>query len=148
MDEPTTIPAAHRRVLAVVLAASVAVHLWGLYRPSEPVVTELLPGLDKLFHALGFGIPAVLAVLLFRRSWPLGVLAAHALVSEVVQGLWIPNRTGDVTDLLADLAGLVPALVLLRRLPSQAPSRAVARNATASGSPTVSTSAAARRPNA
>jgi hypothetical protein len=36
-----------------------------------------------------------------------GVLLAHAVVSEVVQGVFMPHRDGDPLDALADAAGVL-----------------------------------------
>ena len=38
--------------------------------------------------------------------WPVVALAAHAVVSELIQGAWLPNRAGDPFDLLADGVGI------------------------------------------
>lgn len=37
------------------------------------------------------------------------MFAAHAVISEIVQGLFLPNRDGDVWDALADLTGVLVA---------------------------------------
>ena len=55
-----------------------------------------------MWHFLGFAIPSTLAVLLIRRWWPVAVFAANAVVSELVQHFFLPNRAGDPTDLLAE----------------------------------------------
>ena len=57
----------------------------------------------------------------------MAVFAAHAVLSEVVQAVFLPHRSGDVLDAVADLTGvalgvLVGTLVL-RRLQSRAASR-------------------------
>jgi hypothetical protein len=43
-----------------------------------------------------------------------GVFAAHAVVSEVVQHLWYRHRTGDPLDVAADWAGIAVGVLLLR----------------------------------
>jgi len=119
----------------------VLTHLIGLYTPGEPDAVQLFPHADKVFHFLGFAVPSILAVLALRHWWPIAVFAANAVLSEVVQYLWLPGRDGDLLDLLTDLAGLVPALALLWWLQRSSA-------ASAESSPTSRTSAPDRRPNA
>ena len=130
-----------RRLLWVALAAAVAVHFYGLYLPGEPGEVDLFMNADKVWHFLGFAIPSTLAVLLIRRWWPVAVFAANAVVSELVQHFFLPNRAGDPTDLLADLSGLLPAIALLCWLQAASASMSSSR-------PTSRTSAASRRPKA
>ena len=75
-------------------------------------------GLDKVLHA---GAYAGLAWLI---SWGMGVrrwaaLAACALLAaafgagiEVAQATWVPGRSGEVADGVANLAGALVAVVL------------------------------------
>jgi VanZ family protein len=90
------------------LALVVLVQLVVLYDPTAPSVggLESVPGLDKLVHAGVFA----LVVLVGRRAGlgrlPLLLLTVvHAPVSEGVQALLLPSRTGDPWDVVADLAG-------------------------------------------
>ncbi|KAB7743361.1 VanZ family protein [Nostocoides sp. F2B08] len=72
-----------------------------------------VPHADKVVHALVFALPAVLGVLAGLRPWLVGViLAVHAPVSEVVQHLWIPGRTGDPWDVVADVVGVFIGLAI------------------------------------
>jgi len=119
---------------------AVAGHLYGLYTPGEPPAVELFPYADKVFHFLGFAVPSTLAVLVVRHWWPIAAFAANAVVSEIVQYLWLPGRDGDLLDLLADLAGLLPAVTLWWWLQRS-------NAASAESSPTSLTSAPDRRPN-
>lgn len=90
--------------------------VWGLYLlvPSEG--EPFFVGQDKVAHALLFGVPFALALLL--GAWPvsLGILL-HAVLSEPLQGLLTSTRTPDAWDTLADLVGiaLAGALVMLVR---------------------------------
>lgn len=64
---------------------------------------------DKLVH---FAVFAALAgcFLLARPRWrPLiiGLLIAYAIDSEIIQGLFIPGRTFQWSDLLADALGIL-----------------------------------------
>lgn len=104
-------------------ALAVLLQLAVLYAPSTPDGVPGIPGLDKLVHAGVFLLPALLGVLAGLGPWRLGiVLAAHAVVSELVQHLLLPQRSGDVLDVLADLAGVAAGLALglvLHRLQSR-----------------------------
>ena len=91
--------------------------------PSTPV--DDLPGIDKLVHAVLYGVLAFLAL---RASWErtrgwrlvaatlLGVLCFAAL--DEWHQAFVPGRSADPLDLLADavgaLAGAAAALVLSR----------------------------------
>lgn len=125
-----------RWLLLTLLMIALTVHLYGLYVPGEPNASFAFPHADKVLHVLGFFIPALLWLVLVRRWWPLGVLAANAVASELVQQFWLPNRDGDVFDLVADLAGLVAAGLVYRWFSASI----------ADSTPTSSTSAASRRP--
>ena len=104
--------------LAVAVVAAV-VHVVVLYSPRAPSVGSGLR-LDLPVHVAVFA-----AVALTARWAGVGaaavavVLAVEALVSEAVQALWLPGRTGDVTDLVADAVGIAAGLwgwaVLARR---------------------------------
>ena len=77
-----------------------------LVLPDAPEVEVDVPGLDKLVHLLLF------AVLALTATWRFGARAAVAIAlllyaagTEVVQAVLLPNRTGDVLDVLADVTG-------------------------------------------
>ncbi|MFT4218607.1 MAG: hypothetical protein QM619_15675 [Micropruina sp.] len=128
--------------LGVAFALALIAHFCGLYLPAEPDASQWFPNSDKVLHFLGFGIPSTLAVLLTLRWLPIAVFAAHAVVSEIAQGMLLPGRDGDPMDVLADITGVLVSVAAWWWL--QRP-RA---SATASSSPTNRTPAAARRPNA
>jgi VanZ family protein len=102
-------------------ALAILVHLVALYLPGDPQGTiELpwLPGADKVVHLLLFAVPVYLLGRLTRRvGLVAGLFAVHAGVSELVQLWLIPYRDGDVFDALADLTGVVLAVLLLRKRP-------------------------------
>ena len=43
-----------------------------------------------------------------------GVFAAHAVVSELIQHVWYQHRTGDPLDVVADWIGIAAGVVLVR----------------------------------
>ncbi len=86
--------------------------------------------MDKLEHAVGFGVPVLLlAVCLAWRGRATGrpaaprtslvvgaAFAVHAVVSELIQARFYAERTGDPYDVLADLVGVVLGLLGARAL--------------------------------
>jgi VanZ family protein len=116
---PAAAPAAGRRALLVLLGLSVAVQLVVLYSP-EGGGPALFPQSDKVVHVLVFLVPVVLAVLagLPRRA-VVALFGAQAVLSELVQWLFLPHRSGDVWDAVADLTGVALGVligtILLRR---------------------------------
>ncbi len=105
---PSTGPrrTAGRVLLLGLLAVAVAVQLVVLYAPSSPADPRFA-GADKVVHVLVFLVPVTVALL---AGGPLrlvvGVFAAHAVVSEVVQGAALTARSGDALDVVADLVGV------------------------------------------
>lgn len=94
--------------LAGVLAAVLVVHAVALYMPGSPDVSSPA-GFDKVVHLGLFAVPAAVAVLAggsWRRRVP-ALLVAHAVVSELVQGAVVPNRSGDPWDAFADVIGVL-----------------------------------------
>jgi VanZ family protein len=79
-----------------------------------------ISGLDKVVHLLIFAAPALAALMAgVSAPWALGILAVHAPVSELIQHFALPERSGDVLDVVADLVGVALAglayVVLSRR---------------------------------
>ncbi|MDN5726802.1 MAG: VanZ family protein [Propionibacteriales bacterium] len=103
------------RLLVIVAALAVVVQVVGLYRPTGLAGAPAIPGLDKIAHALMFAAPVLLLLLAgCRRRWVLPVFIGHAAISELVQHFFLPNRSGDPYDLLADLLGIGVAVLLTR----------------------------------
>ncbi|MFT3970383.1 MAG: VanZ family protein [Micropruina sp.] len=100
-----------RIALVVALVLALAAHLYGLYTPGEPGASEWFPNSDKVLHFFGFAAPTLLAMLVVRHWWPALVFAAHAVISEIAQAMFLPGRDGDVWDVLADLTGVLAATV-------------------------------------
>lgn len=88
------------------LAGALLAQLFVLYSPGSAVPTVSVPGLDKALHLTIFLIPALVIGRLTRSSWPLWLLAAHGVASELIQHWFIANRTGDWRDVLANLIGV------------------------------------------
>ena len=86
---------------------ALAVQLIAVYAPVGPGGPEVT-GLDKVVHILIFFAPALAALMMgIRARWALGILALHAPVSELIQHFALPQRDGDVFDVMADLMGVV-----------------------------------------
>lgn len=93
----------------VFFAGAVALQLLALYLPQAPTPGEVtLPGADKAIHVLVFALVMLTGVLAgLPARWLALVLAAHAVLSEVIQHVVLPARSGDPLDAVADLAGIV-----------------------------------------
>lgn len=84
-----------------------AMQLIVLYAP-EVAAGPGVRGLDKVIHAAIFAAPALAALMVgIRARWALGILAAHAPISELFQHVVLPHRQGDVFDVMADLGGVL-----------------------------------------
>jgi VanZ family protein len=85
---------------------ALAVQLVAVYSPhglAGPGIT----GLDKVVHVSIFFAPSLALLMMgIRARWALGILALHAPVSELIQHFFLPERSGDVFDVLADLSGV------------------------------------------
>ena len=90
----------------VALVLLVAVHLVVLYAPDSGGAPAF-PGTDKVVHVATFASVALAGLRAgLAARWWLPVVAAHAVVSELVQHWALPHRSGDPADVLADLAGV------------------------------------------
>ena len=115
------------RATRLALVAAVLVQLVVLYAPSGPGVGPF-PQSDKVVHVVVFLVPVTLAVLVTRRPRPVAALfLAHAVLSELVQGTVLPQRSGDPFDALADAVGVglgvLLGIRLLRRWSGEASAR-------------------------
>ena len=82
-----------------------------LYAP-EGVGPPPFPQADKLAHLTIFLVPVALAVVAGFRRWVVAaVFAVHAVLSEVVQLVFLPHRSGDPMDAVADLTGVALGVV-------------------------------------
>lgn len=118
--DPSILTRTPRSVRVTVAAVVLVVHLVVLYSPRAPGVGSEVR-LDLVVHVAVFATVALTArwAGLSLRVVALA-LVGEALLSETVQALWLPGRSGDPTDLLADLVGTAAGLrvwaVLVRRL--------------------------------
>lgn len=95
-----------RGVLLLLGAGAFVVQCVGLYGPPGPPSPSGIP-LDKINHVIGFAVPVALFTLA-RVDWRIIAAAAlaQAAASEIVQGMLLPERSGDPLDLLADVVGI------------------------------------------
>lgn len=97
----------HRRAVAWVLALAWAGFLFVQSSSSEAgsFLARLPEGSDKVVHAIAYAVLA--ALLTYASGRPvLSVLAAVAYgVSDEVHQAFVPGRSSDVFDLLADAVG-------------------------------------------
>jgi hypothetical protein len=95
------------RLWPLALGLALAVQLIVLYFPAGVAGPEI-NGLDKVVHVCVFLGPALAALMMgIRARWALGILVLHAPISELIQAVGLPQRDGDVFDVLADLTGIV-----------------------------------------
>lgn len=97
-----------RRLWLVLGVLTVLVQAAGFYTPSSGEGTlPLPPHGDKVFHAGSFVLATAFA-LLARLPWVPVVLfmLGHAIASELIQGLFMETRSGDVADAVADVIGI------------------------------------------
>lgn len=102
------------RLARVLFVGAVVANLVLLYLP-RPDGGSGPPHVDKAVHLLAFAAVAWSGLRArVPASWLLPVLALHAGVSEVVQDLLIPGRSGDGADVVADLVGILAGSALAR----------------------------------
>jgi hypothetical protein len=111
-------PTARRRTWYLALGAALAVQLVVLYVPRVPVVGAVgLPGADKVVHATVFGAVTLAGLRAgLSPALVLGLGAAHAPLSELLQHLVLPGRSGDPFDVVADLVGVALGALAARWL--------------------------------
>lgn len=89
--------------------AAVIGHLLALYWPRVDL-GGVPGGRDKLLHVLIFLVPTAVGLVVGRHFWAVvGVMAAHAPLSELIQDMFLAGRSGDPLDAVADLVGVVLA---------------------------------------
>lgn len=127
-DRPQTSSLRSWHLVAGAAAIALLLQLMGLYRVAGPPQPPWFPYADKVAHTIGFALPVMLILLaaalhhLLGAQWPglrisalvVGVFAAHAVVSELIQHVWYRYRTGDPLDVIADWIGIAAGVVLAR----------------------------------
>lgn len=105
------------------LAAAVVLHLLVLYLPRVPGAGGVqVPGADKVGHVVVFALVVAAALWVgLPARWVVPLALAHAVVSEVVQHLWLSGRSGDVWDVVADVLGVALGWAVGSRLTRGAP---------------------------
>lgn len=90
--------------------------LYALLWPDPAGAGSGPPGADKLVHALLFGALAVTTRWRFGPALTgLALVAAYAVLSELVQGALLPSRSGDAYDVVADGLGAIAGWVAVGR---------------------------------
>ena len=115
-----------QRARLVAASGALALQMLVLYAPSAPSVGASIPHMDKLVHAAVFALATyTLAVAGVPLGWVVGLMAAHAVVSELVQHRLLADRAGDPADVAADLVGVAIGVLLvrIRRRPRRASPR-------------------------
>jgi VanZ family protein len=96
------------------------------WQSSSPVPSQTpsLPGLDKLVHAGVYGLLAFLAARAFATlpgldtprtlAWAAAIFAILYGLSDEVHQAFVPERTADFWDLVADAFGAVGGAVFYR----------------------------------
>lgn len=96
-----------RQLVGWGLVGALLVQLVALYLPGSPEPSSFpIPEADKAVHFLLFAVPTFLAALLPGRALLVSLIVIHAPLSELIQLEFVPFRSGDWVDLLADLIGI------------------------------------------
>lgn len=105
------------------LVAALACHLLVLYIPRVPTPGGPgIPGADKVAHVVVFALVVAAALWVgLPARWVVPLALAHTVISELVQHLWLPGRSGDVWDVVADVLGVLLGWALMTRLRRDAP---------------------------
>jgi VanZ family protein len=94
-----------RRGWQIAFALACVVNVLVLYSPESG--PSKIPYADKVVHVLLFAAVAFTGTKLgLPLAWLVPVLVLNAAVSELVQHYWLSQRSGDVFDAVADVAGV------------------------------------------
>ena len=107
-------PAKNRREAwaRALFVAAVVAHLVVLYWP-RPVSDGGIPFADKVVHVVIFAVVVIAGARAgVPLAWLVGLLAVHAVSSELVQHWLLANRSGDPADVAADLVGVAIGAVV------------------------------------
>ena len=104
-----------QRARLVAAGGALALQMLVLYAPSAPDVGQSALPLDKVVHAAVFALATyTLAAAGVPLGWVVGLMSAHAVVSELVQHRVLADRAGEPADVAADLVGVVIGVLLVR----------------------------------
>ncbi len=106
MTKPTL-----RTLVTLALVLALAVQTWLLYSPAPPQPPADFSGSDLVAHLVLFGVPTALAWWLWPKWWIIAVAVLYAPASELLQ-LFVPHRSSESADMVADLLGVALGLVL------------------------------------
>lgn len=105
-----------QRGRAGLAALALGVQFAVLYAPRAPAFDSGGIPVDKLVHIAVFALPTIALIGAGApRGWVIGLMAAHAPLSEVVQGALLADRSAEGADVLADLAGVALGAFVSRR---------------------------------
>jgi len=106
------------RRLPVICATIIAVMVANLfYLGAQPIAVGLFPvPWDKLANAITFGTLTALwcGVFRARRPWLVLLIVAAIAAADEIHQIWLPGRSADVADFLADMAASGLVLAALR----------------------------------
>ena len=95
-----------RRGWQIAFALACVVNVIVLYSPDSAPGNDI-PHADKVVHLLLFAAVAYTGTMLrLPLGWLATVLVLNAVASELVQHFWLPQRSGDVFDAVADVTGV------------------------------------------
>jgi len=77
---------------------------------------DLLPYGDKLAHGVAFGLLGAFVYLASRNVWLALLLASAYGVSDEIHQAFVPGRSADVLDWLADTLGAALFIFLVRNV--------------------------------
>jgi VanZ family protein len=72
-----------------------------------------IPYGDKLAHAAAFGLLAILLLMALRKGWIAIITTSLYGLSDEVHQYFVPGRSVDVTDWVADTLGAILAVTLV-----------------------------------
>ncbi len=104
-----------QRARLVAAGGALALQMLVLYAPSTPDLGESALPVDKVVHAAVFALATyTLAAVEVPLGWVVGLMSAHAVVSELIQHRLLADRAGDPADVAADLMGIAIGVLLVR----------------------------------
>jgi len=78
-------------------------------------VFDLSAPWDKVYHALNFGVLALFLRLASGRAWLAVLLASLYGATDELHQAFVPGRSADPADWLADTLGALAAVLLYER---------------------------------